>query len=96
MAVVVKYSKEKQDSMQRNRDGSRMERSLSSRRHSRRTSDSKGWSPSSFLVFWRNFLRFSPDFSLFFSILREKNREDYVKKNWTGLVWMLGSSLESS
>ncbi|BBN15517.1 metal transporter CNNM [Marchantia polymorpha subsp. ruderalis] len=42
MAVVVKYSKEKQDSMQRNRDGSRMERSLSSRRHSRRTSDSKG------------------------------------------------------
>ncbi|KAL2619851.1 hypothetical protein R1flu_000056 [Riccia fluitans] len=42
MAVVVKYSKEKQDSMLRSRDGTKMERRLSGRRHSKRTSDSKG------------------------------------------------------
>ncbi|KAL3681922.1 hypothetical protein R1sor_024878 [Riccia sorocarpa] len=42
MAVVVKYSKEKRDSMQRSKDGTKMERTLSGKRHSRRISDSRG------------------------------------------------------
>ncbi|CAM6103593.1 unnamed protein product [Calypogeia fissa] len=44
MAVVVQYSKEKSDSMLRSKDGSKGDRRLSARRHSRRASDAKGFS----------------------------------------------------